>query len=154
MLSAIWQPFCLSLVNAIVHCLTCLWIPARSLLTRAQALVLVSRRTGGRRVVMACLHLQAGQLHWLKCSGSGGLLWDQISTSRVESCHDAVISLWPSDTIWQHRIDLVNTGSGNSLLPDGTKPFPEPMMTSHQWGSVAFTLKQIYRDSQNNYLLQ
>ena len=26
----------------------------------------------------------------------------------------------------------VNTGSGNGLLPDGTKPFPEPMLTYHQ----------------------
>ena len=25
---------------------------------------------------------------------------------------------------------LVNTGSGNGLLPDGTKPLPEPMFTS------------------------
>ena len=24
---------------------------------------------------------------------------------------------------------LVNIGSGNGLLPDGTKPLPEPMMT-------------------------
>ena len=27
---------------------------------------------------------------------------------------------------------LVNTGSGNGLLPDGTKPLPEPMLTYHQ----------------------
>ena len=26
---------------------------------------------------------------------------------------------------------LVNTGSGNGLLPDGTKPLPEPMLTHH-----------------------
>ena len=25
---------------------------------------------------------------------------------------------------------LVNTGSGNGLLPDGTNPLPEPMLTS------------------------
>ena len=30
--------------------------------------------------------------------------------------------LWPS--------------SGNGLLPDCTKPLPEPMLTYHQWGSV------------------
>ena len=24
---------------------------------------------------------------------------------------------------------LVNTGSGSGLLPDGTKPLPEPMLT-------------------------
>ena len=26
----------------------------------------------------------------------------------------------------------VNDGSGNGLLPDGTKPLPEPMLTYHQ----------------------
>ena len=30
------------------------------------------------------------------------------------------------DKIW------VNIGSGNGLLPDGTKPLPEPMLTYHQ----------------------
>ena len=25
----------------------------------------------------------------------------------------------------------VNIGSGNGLLPDGTKPLPEPMLTDH-----------------------
>ena len=28
----------------------------------------------------------------------------------------------------------VNIGSGNGLLPDGTKPLPEPMLTDDQWG--------------------
>ena len=27
----------------------------------------------------------------------------------------------------------VNIGSGNGLLPDGTKPLPEPMLTDHKW---------------------
>ena len=26
----------------------------------------------------------------------------------------------------------VNIGSGNGLVPDGTKPLPEPMLTYHQ----------------------
>ena len=30
---------------------------------------------------------------------------------------------------------LVNTGSGNGLLPDGTKPLPEPILTYYQWHS-------------------
>ena len=34
---------------------------------------------------------------------------------------------------------LVNIGSGNGLLPDGTKPLPEPMWTYHQQGLVQFT---------------
>ena len=28
--------------------------------------------------------------------------------------------------------NLVNSSSGNSLLPDSTKPLPEPMLTYHQ----------------------
>ena len=27
--------------------------------------------------------------------------------------------------------NLANTGSGNGLLPDSTKPIPEPMLTYH-----------------------
>ena len=34
---------------------------------------------------------------------------------------------------------LVNIGSGNGLLPDGTKPLPESMLINHQLGPVAFT---------------
>ena len=32
----------------------------------------------------------------------------------------------------------VNSGLGNGLLPDGTKPLPEPMLTYHQQGPVTF----------------
>ena len=32
-----------------------------------------------------------------------------------------------------------NIGLGNGLLPDGTKPLPEPMLTYHQVCTVAFT---------------
>ena len=32
----------------------------------------------------------------------------------------------------------VNIGSGNGLLPDGTKPLPERMLIHHQLGSLAF----------------
>ena len=38
----------------------------------------------------------------------------------------------------------VNIGSGNGLLPDGTKPLPEPMLTHHQCGSVALTQDQLH----------
>ena len=33
---------------------------------------------------------------------------------------------------------LLNTGSGNGVLPDGTKPSPEPMLTYHQWDPLEF----------------
>ena len=55
-------------------------------------------------------------------------------------------SLWSSDT-----------DSGN----DGTKPLPEPVLTSHYWGFVAFTWEQLnsapanilYNDFENYSLL-
>ena len=34
--------------------------------------------------------------------------------------------------------DLVYIGSGNGLLPGGTKPLPEPMLTGHQWSPLTF----------------
>ena len=43
-------------------------------------------------------------------------------------------SLGPSDAIWQQKTGS-NIGSGNGLVPDGTKPLPEPMLTYHQWHS-------------------
>ena len=52
-------------------------------------------------------------------------------------------SLWPSDVtatqIW------VIIGSPNDLLPDGTKPLSEPILTKHQWSLVAFTWVQFHR---------
>ena len=33
-----------------------------------------------------------------------------------------------------------NIGSRNGLLPDGTKPLHEPMLTDHQWSPVTFIL--------------
>ena len=39
-------------------------------------------------------------------------------------------SLWPSEA--KATRNWVNIGSGNGLLPDGTKPLPEPMLTYHQ----------------------
>ena len=39
----------------------------------------------------------------------------------------------------------VNIGSGNGLLPDGTKPLPEPMLTDHQWSPVTFILGQFHK---------
>ena len=38
-----------------------------------------------------------------------------------------------------------NIGSGNGLLPDGTKPLPEPMSTHHSWGSAACTWEQFHK---------
>ena len=50
-----------------------------------------------------------------------------------------VNSLWPNMV----SQDLVNIGSDNGLVPSGTKPLPEPMLTNHQWGFVAFILSEV-----------
>ena len=44
-------------------------------------------------------------------------------------------------TYWGHMVTeiWINIGSGNGLLPDGTKPLPESMLTYNQWGIVALT---------------
>ena len=43
----------------------------------------------------------------------------------------------------------VSIGSGNSWLPDNTKPLPEPMLTYHQYGSVALTQDQFHKSAQD-----
>ena len=62
------------------------------------------------------------------------------------------ISLWPSETIWQQI--WVNIGSGNGLLPDGTKPLPDPVLIDHQWSLAAFTWPQFHmKCSRYRYLI-
>ena len=39
----------------------------------------------------------------------------------------------------------VNIGSGNGLLPDGTKPLPEPLLTDQQQSPMTFILGQFYK---------
>ena len=38
----------------------------------------------------------------------------------------------------------VNIGSGNGLLPENSKPVPEPVLTDHQWVSEAFIWRQFH----------
>ena len=40
--------------------------------------------------------------------------------------------------------DLGNIGRGNGLLPDSTKPLPQPVLIYFQWGLVAFTRGQFH----------
>ena len=46
----------------------------------------------------------------------------------------------------------VNIGSGNGLLPDGTMPSPEPMLT-HHWVAMTFTCGQFHERCFNRPLL-
>ena len=41
-------------------------------------------------------------------------------------------------------IDVVNIGSANGFLPDGTKPLPKPMLNNQQWGLVTFSRGQFH----------
>ena len=46
--------------------------------------------------------------------------------------HSSLESLYPSDAISYMVTEIwVNTGTGNGLLPDGTKPLSDPLLTSH-----------------------
>ena len=48
----------------------------------------------------------------------------------------------------------VNIGSGNGLLPDGTKPLPEPILTDHQWSPVTSILWQFHKRCLNHQSLK
>ena len=48
----------------------------------------------------------------------------------------------------------VNIGSGNGLLPDGTKPLPEPMLTNPQRSQVSFILGQFHKRCLNHQSLK
>ena len=57
-----------------------------------------------------------------------GFFWTTIIVSGFlyDSCHEAqlIVAWWCLETyIW------VNIGAGNGLLPEDTKPLPEPMLT-------------------------
>ena len=53
-----------------------------------------------------------------------------ITVSTPEGWN-TIDSLGPGDAILPHKISY-NTDSGNGLLPDGTKPLPESMLTYPQ----------------------
>ena len=48
----------------------------------------------------------------------------------------------------------VNIVSGNGLLPDGTKPLPEPMLTFYHLSPVTFILGQFYKRCLNHQSLK
>ena len=43
-------------------------------------------------------------------------------------------------------IDLGQHWLSNGLLPGGTKPLIEPMLTYYQWGLVVFSWEQFHRN--------
>ena len=48
----------------------------------------------------------------------------------------------------------VNIGLCNALLPDGTKPLPEPMLTDHQLSPMTFMLGQFHKRFLNQQSLK
>ena len=61
--------------------------------------------------------------------------WNLWVLDLEMSCSGLVVT-----SIW------VNIGSGNGLLPDGTKPLPEPVLTNHSWGLVAIHQRAILQE--------
>ena len=61
--------------------------------------------------------------------------WDEVSPN--------VLSLTDFGLMMLEGINnFSQIGPGNVLLPDGTKPLHEPMLTYHQQGSPPFTSRQ------------
>ena len=58
----------------------------------------------------------------------GGLFRKEIinGKDRTKLTHCDLVTPYGDMNLGQH------IGSGNGLLPDGTKPLPEPMLTYHQ----------------------
>ena len=73
------------------------------------------------------------QIKHPKISSPGGFIFKWVSETPLSHCGHMVTQIW------------VNIGSDNGLLPDDTKPLPEPMLTNHQWGVMAFTWGQYHR---------
>ena len=69
---------------------------------------------------------------------NNGHFW--VCNQLIYPCKTRVHGWLANTMIW------VNTGSGNGLLPDGIKPLPEPMLTNHQRGPLAFSWGQFHRN--------
>ena len=91
------------------------------------------------------------------CSEPGGqklvlsLSLDVIGSGNGSAPNRHQAITWTNDNpeLQHHRMSLshneFNIGSGNGLLPDSTKPLPEPMLTYSQWGRMALTWDQFHR---------
>ena len=90
------------------------------------------------------------------------LMWFQVQfcfsqviekADRILQFSHFVNSFRRSNAIEMAEI-LVNISSGNGLLPDSTKPLPEPMLTDHQWSPVTFILRQFHKRCLNHQSLK
>ena len=86
------------------------------------------------------LRLWGFQLSSHQCHQTQGCWWSMCShDSHVSTCYQGL--LWFNGNLWYHVLPykVVNIGSGNGLVPDGTKPLPESVLTLHQCGCVTLT---------------
>ena len=70
-----------------------------------------------------------------------------LQSSNLDNMDLALAKVGPVIVAWWcHMVTQiwVNIGSDNGLVPDGTKPLPEPMLTNHQGGLLAFTWGQFH----------
>ena len=58
--------------------------------------------------------------------------------------------------LWRHMAtwNCVDIGSGDDLLPDGTKPLPEQMFTYEYWGAVTLTSGKFHKRCHTDQLLK
>ena len=64
---------------------------------------------------------------------------------KIASPGNLAVSDPPSDVIETYI--WVRIGPVNALLPDSTKPLPEPLLPYHQKCSVAYTWEQFHKKS-------
>ena len=64
---------------------------------------------------------------------------------------NTINSLWPSDAIYGNTETWIvigsvwiNIGSGNGVLPESSKPLPEPILTYYQWDRMVVTRCQFH----------
>ena len=66
---------------------------------------------------------------------------------------DVVTYVTFNELFWKHwgcyNEEVCPRTQLNSLGPDGTKTLPEPMLTNHQWGLMAFHLRAIPQEMLN-----
>ena len=60
--------------------------------------------------------------------------------STLTHCHCGLVMPYSDRELGQ-----VNIGSGNGLVPEATKPLPEPMLTYHWRGFMTFTWEHFHR---------
>ena len=94
-------------------------------------------------------------------------IWQEMPKTWSREIHlDIVTYLCSHFPVWVSELthcglvtpygnkDLGQHGSGNGLVPDGSKPLPEPMLTDHQWSSVTFISGQFHKRCLNHQSLK